>query len=198
MLLMSSCACIMSQGIPPQNLYVGADCGAAAPDYRMLLTFSDNCGIDTIEQMPTPGSWLTERYNTILVRAWDRFENHTDVLISVELVDTIPPSLVDVDSSLIVKVYQTINNLYDTADRLLAYNEMYFDDAFPWDDIQFQWVDSAGVTQTFYGIPDSLRPTNLYCNYTMVTFTPECYVFNKEGRSRWVTFMQPGDTLILQ
>jgi len=195
-LLLAGCSCMIGQ-IPPVSLFVDETCGAAMPDIRPALEWRDNCGIDTVEQTPTPGTWLTERYNTVHVRAFDKFGNYTDALGSVELFDTIPPELVGVDSSMITQVYKSINTLYDAADRLLALNEMWFDNTFPWDDVEFEYVDSLGVTQTLRGIPEELRPTNLYCNYTMITYTPACYAFLKEG-NRWVVFAQPGDTIIVQ
>jgi len=196
--VVTGCTCTMSQ-VPPQSLFVDQTCGAAVPDYRPLLRFTDNCAIDTIEQMPTPGSWLTEKFNTVLIRAWDKFENYTDVLFSLELLDTIGPELVEVDSSLIAQVYENVNSLYNAADRLLALNEMWFDNTFPWDDVEFEYIDSLGVTQTLRGIPEELRPTNLYCNYTMVTATPACYVFlgEGEGRGRYTVFVKPGDTFTI-
>lgn len=192
----TSCSCLIGQ-VPPQSLFVDETCGAALPDYRPLLTFRDNCGIDTIEQMPTPGSWLTEKYNTVHIRAWDNFENYTDILFSVELLDTTPPELVGVDSSLIAQVYENVNSLYNAADRLLAENEMWFDSTFPYDDITFQYVDSLGVTQTLQGIPWELQPTNLYCNYTMVTATPACYAYLGEGFGRVITFVKPGSYFMI-
>jgi len=194
-LLMSGCACVFPQ-VPPQSLFIDETCGAAIPDYRPLLHFSDNCGIDTIEQMPTPGSWLTKRFNTVMVRAHDTYGNYTDVLFSLELLDSTPPVLDSIDNSLIAQVYENVNSLYNAADRLIALNEMYFDNTFPWDDIEFQYIDSLGVTQTLRGIPPELQPTNLYCNYTMVTATPACYTFLGEG-SRYVVFVKPGDTFTI-
>ena len=193
---MTSCTCIMSQ-IPPQTLYVDQTCGAALPDYTTRVTFSDNCGPVTLDQTPSPGSWLTERFNTIRIRATDNFANYTDILLSVELIDTVPPEFVSFDSTLAVNTFNTAMSLYSTADRLLAEHEWYFDSTFPWDNVEFQYVDSLGVTQTFSGIPLELQPTNLYCNSTMVMWTPECYAFTKEG-TRFITFAQPGDTLIIR
>ncbi len=193
--LLSSCACIQGQ-VPQQYLQVDETCGAALPDFRPLLTFRANCGIDTVEQTPIPGSWLTEKYNTVYIRAIDKFENYTDVFGSVELLDTTPPELIGIDSTLITQVYKNVNSLYNAADRLLAFNEMWFDNSFPWDDVEFAYVDSLGVTQTLRGIPEELRPTNLYCNYTMVTTTPACYTFLGEG-SRYTVFVKPGSTFTI-
>lgn len=194
-LTLGGCACLYSQ-VPPQSLFIDETCGAAVPDYRPLLHFSDNCGIDTIEQSPTPGTWLTTRFNTVMIRATDAYGNNTDVLFSLELLDSTPPVLDSIDASLIAQVYQNVSSLYNTADRLLALNEMWFDDTFPWDDIEFQYIDSLGVTQTLRGIPAELQPTNLYCNYTMVTATPACYAFLGEG-ARYTVFVKPGDTFTI-
>jgi hypothetical protein len=194
-IVLSSCSCLIGQ-IPPVSLFVDESCGAAMPDLRPMLRWQDNCGIDTVEQTPTPGSWLTEKYNTVHFRAYDNFRNFTDVLGSVELLDTTPPELVGVDSTLITQVYKNVTSLYNAADRLLALNEMWFDDTFPWDDVEFQYVDSLGVAQTLRGIPEELRPTNLYCNYTMVTTTPACYAFLGEG-ARYTVFVKPGTTFTI-
>lgn len=194
-IVLSSCSCLIGQ-IPPVSLFVDETCGAAMPDIRPMLEWRDNCGIDTVEQTPTPGTWLTERYNTVHIRAIDKFGNYTDALGSVELLDTIPPELIRVDSTLITQVYQNITSLYNTADRLLALNEMWYDNTFPWDDVEFEYIDSLGVVQTLRGIPEELRPTNLYCNYTMVTATPACYAFLGEG-SRYTIFVRPGDTFTI-
>jgi hypothetical protein len=162
-----------------------------------MLHWRDNCAIDTIEQTPTPGSWLTTKYNTVLIRAIDNFANYTDILGSVELIDTIPPELIGVDSTLITKVYETINSLYDAADRVVARQEMYFDNTFPYDILRVSYVDSLGVTNYITGIPDTIRPTNLYPNKIMLTWTSPGHALTHEG-GRWITFQEPGDTLIVQ
>jgi len=178
--IMTSCTCVMSQ-IPPQSLYVNDECGAALPDYRLRMTFTDNCQIDTVEQTPTPGSWLTQRYNTVLIRAIDNFQNHTDVLFSVELIDTIGPALVRWDTTLITDAFEKISTLYNVADRMLAYEEMWFD-------ANFDWAAA--------GIPDSLQPTNEYFNKVMLTWSSPGLAFGLPG-SRIHTFVTPGDTLII-
>jgi hypothetical protein len=178
--IMTSCTCVMSQ-IPSQSLYVDQSCGAALPDYRLRMTFTDNCQIDTVEQTPTPGSWLTQRYNTVLIRAIDNFQNHTDVLFSVELIDTIGPALVRWDTTLITDAFEKISTLYNVADRMLAYEEMWFD-------ANFDWAAA--------GIPDSLQPTNEYFNKVMLTWSSPGLAFGLPG-SRVHTFVTPGDTLII-
>jgi len=179
-LLASSCTCLIGQ-VPPQSLYVGSDCGAAMPDYRLRLTFSDNCGIDTVEQTPTPGTWLTARYNTVLIRAYDNFRNYTDVMIQIELIDTVGPALVGWDSTLISDAFGKITTLYNVADRMLAYQEQWFDENFDW---------------AAAGIPDSIRPTNEYFNKVMMTWTSPGLGFGLPG-NRIHRFVNPGDTLII-
>jgi hypothetical protein len=178
--LMTSCACLTGQ-IPAQSLYVNDECGAALPDYRLRMTFTDNCQIDTVEQTPSPGSWLTQRYNTVLIRAIDNFQNHTDVLFSVELIDTIGPALVRWDTTLITDAFGKISTLYNVADRMLAYEEMWFD-------ANFDWAAA--------GIPDSLQPTNEYFNKVMLTWSSPGLAFGLPG-SRVHTFVTPGDTLVI-
>lgn len=178
--LMTSCACLTGQ-IPNQSLYVDQSCGAALPDFRLRMTFSDNCQIDTVQQSPTPGSWLTQRYNTVLIRAYDNFRNYTDVMIQIELIDTVGPALVGWDSTLISDAFGKITTLYNVADRMLAYKEQYFDETFDW---------------AAAGIPDSIRPTNEYFNKVMLTWTSPGIAFGLPG-SRVHTFVNPGDTLVI-
>lgn len=171
----------MSQTVPHQTLYADSTCGAAMPDYRPLLHWRDNCGIDTVEQTPSHGAWLTERYTTVHIRAYDNFQNFTDVLFTVELIDTTPPELIGIDSTLITSNFDKITSLYNTADRLLAYEEMYFDATFDW---------------AAAGIPDSLVPSNQYFNYVMLTWTAPGLAFGLPGE-RIHTFVQPGDTIVI-
>lgn len=172
--LLTGCSnCLVGQ-VPTTYLYVDETCGAAMPDLRPMLEWRDNCGIDTVEQTPTPGSWLTEQYNTVHFRAFDRFRNFTDVLGSVELLDTIPPELVGVDSTMLVKAYEYIDTLYDTAERMLA-RQVWYEDGLA---------------------PDSLWTDDDFCNDVLLTWTDPCKAFTGEGYRIW-TFANPGDTVIV-
>ena len=193
----SGCKCIMSQSIPPQYLYVDEMCGATLPDYLPMFLFTDNCGIDTVWQSPTRGSWLTVPTTTVLIRAIDNFGNHTDLMFDVTLLDTVPPVITLADSTLLSQVYNDIGNIYDVADKMLARQEWWFDGVFPWDDVQMQYTDSLGVLHTITGIPDELIPSNLYMNRTMVTWTAAGHAFTGNGM-RVFTFAQPGDTLVIK
>ena len=173
-ILLSSCTCIMSQ-VPPLTLQITHDCGVAMPDYRPLLRWTDNCRVDTVEQTPTPGTWLTEKFNTVHFRAYDNFRNHTDALTSLELIDTIPPVLVGVDSTLIASEYDRANNLYDQAERIIA---------------SMDWWQSW---------PDSIPIYEDYANYYLVCYSSPLYAFRDrmpvENPVRAWTFAKPGTTI---
>ena len=170
-LLLSSCTCTIAQ-IPPQHIYVDQTCGAALPDYRTRVTFTDNCGTVTMDQTPSPGSWLTEKFNTVLIRATDSFSNYTDLLISVELIDTVPPQYVSFDSTMIASEFDKVTTLYDQAERIIA---------------------SMDWWQTF---PDSIPITEDYANYYLVCYSSPLYALRdrlpvENGHRVW-TFAKPG------
>lgn len=173
-IVMTSCTCIMSQ-IPPLTLYVDETCGAALPDLTPRVTFTDNCGPVTLDQTPSPGSWLTEKYNTVRIRATDNFNNYTDILVSVELIDTVPPEFVSFDSTLIASEYDKINSLYDQAERMMA---------------NMDWWTTW---------PDSLYSYEDYANYYLVCYSSPLYAFrntlNVENPVRLWTFAKPGSVI---
>ncbi len=173
-ILLSSCTCIIGQ-IPPQYLYVDETCGAAMPDYLTKIRVTDNCEIDTVWQSPTRGTWLTQPANNAMIRAIDRFGNHTDVLFTVNLIDTVPPVIEIVDSTLITDVYGKIDAVYNIADRMLARTDL--------------WNTSQ--------IPDSIPVYEDYWNDVLVCWTDPGHAFTGEGMRVW-TFVQPGDTLIIR
>lgn len=173
-ILLSSCTCLIGQ-IPPQYLYVDETCGAAMPDYLTKIRVTDNCEIDTVWQSPTRGTWLTQPANNAMIRAIDRFGNHTDVLFTVNLIDTVPPVIEIVDSTLITDVYGKIDAVYNIADRMLARTDL--------------WNTSQ--------IPDSIPVYEDYWNDVLVCWTDPGHAFTGEGMRVW-TFVQPGDTLIIR
>ena len=95
-LLLSSCACILSQ-VPPQTIYAGSGCTAPIPDYTTIVIASDNCeGPITITQTPVAGTILSAANPSVTVTliARDAFGNTSKPLnVSVILIDTIPPIL---------------------------------------------------------------------------------------------------------
>ena len=172
-IILSSCTCIMSQ-VPDQYLYVDESCGAALPDYLTKVTASDNCGIDTIWQHPTYGTWLTAPATTVLIRAIDNFGNHTDLMFTVHLLDTVPP-VITADSTMLVNSYGFIDNLYNTAERMLA-RQIWFEES---------------------TAPDSLITAEDFCNSTLLTWSDPCLAFTGEGH-RVHTFITQADTVIIQ
>jgi hypothetical protein len=183
-LLLSSCVCTIGQVPPPQFINVDQTCGAAVPNYIPMFTYSDNCGIDTVEQTPTAGTWLTLKDNpvtTILIRAKDYGNNVTDMMFTLTLIDPIPPTIELLDSTLITDNLTKINNAYNMADRMLAYQELWFDSAFDYDAV---------------GIPDTLQPFQQYFNKILVTWTTPMLAFTGTG-GRWHTFINESDTLLI-
>lgn len=175
-IVLSGCStCVMSQSIPPQFLYTDNTCGAAMPDYLSKFIYSDNCGIDTVWQSPTRGTWLTAPANNVMIRAIDRFGNFTDLLFTVNLVDTVPPQIILADSTLITDVYEKIDAVYNIADRMLARTDL--------------WADTQ--------IPDSIPVYEDYFNDVLVAWTDPGHAFTGEGMRVW-TMAHPGDTLIIR
>ena len=174
-LFFSGCSTCLIGQIPPQFLYVDQTCGAAMPDYLTKIRVTDNCEIDTVWQSPTRGTWLTQPANNAMIRAIDRFGNHTDVLFTVNLIDTVPPVIEIVDSTLITDVYGKIDAVYNIADRMLARTDL--------------WNNTV--------IPDSLQTYEDYWNDVLVCWTDPGHAFTGEGMRIW-TFVQPGDTLIIR
>jgi len=173
-LLLSSCVCTFSQ-VPPQYLQVGEGCGAALPDYLPMFTYTDNCGIDTVWQSPTRGSWLTTPTTTVLIRAIDNFNNHTDLMFTVTLIDTVPPVITLGDSTLITGLYEQIDAIYNIADRILATTDL--------------WADGQRT--------DTIPVWEDYFNNTLISWTDPGHAFTGEGMRVW-TFGEVGDTIIIR
>ena len=148
---LASCSTCMLGQIPPQYLHVDSTCGAALPDYLRSITVTDNCEVASVEQTPSPGSWLTQPTTTVLIRATDNFGNRTDMMFTVTLIDTVGPTITLIDTTLIARVEQQIDALYDKADMMLARHQNWVDfnllaDSIPvnWDhynDIHITWTD---------------------------------------------------------
>ena len=172
-IVLSSCTCVIGQ-IPPQYLYVDETCGAAMPDFLTKIHVTDNCEVDTVWQSPTYGTRLTAPANNAMIRAIDKFGNHTDVLFTVFLLDTVPP-VITVDTTMLVNSYGFINTLYSTAERMLA-RQVWFEES---------------------TAPDSLLTDDDFCNSTLLTWTDPCLAFTGEGH-RVHTFISPADTVIIQ
>ena len=94
-------------------------------------------------------------------------------MFNVTIIDTIPP-VPKIDSTLISDVYNKIDAIYNTADRMLAQTDLW----------------------TTAHTPDSLMTYEDYFNDVLVSYTDPGHAFNGEGMRVW-TFMEPGDTLII-
>ena len=93
--LLSSCACVIGQVPPPQDIYIDENCQAIVPDYTYLFTYTDNCKIDTVFQYPEAGYILTAEENSIWLQiiAVDEFVNVTTVMFPVTVRDSIGPEI---------------------------------------------------------------------------------------------------------
>lgn len=92
---LSGCTCVMSQSVPPQIIYVDANCQGVIPDYTGMFTYTDNCRIDTVFQYPEAGYILTSEENSVNMQiiAVDEFLNASTVIFPVTVVDTISPQI---------------------------------------------------------------------------------------------------------
>ena len=172
--VVTGCTCTMSQTIPPQFLNMTDDCGAAMPNYIPKFLYTDNCGIDTVWQSPTYGTWLTAPTTNAMIRAIDNSGNYTDVLFNITLVDMEGPTILLLDSTLITDNYTKLDAIYNIADRILARTDL--------------WATAH--------IPDSIPVYEDYWNDILVSWTDPGHAFTGEGMRVW-TFVQPGDTLII-
>jgi hypothetical protein len=189
-LMLGAChPCIYSQ-IPPQYIYAGEGCQGVLPDYLPMLRVTDNCEILSITQHPSAGYALSgqEQTVTVMVTATDVFNNVAQVMFTVTLIDTIPP-VIFYDTTLVADNWRMVNSLYNAADRIIARQEAYFDDTFPWETVQ--------VGDSIVGIPEELRPIGEYANKIMITWTSPAFALTGQGGRAW-TWQQAGDTIVIQ
>jgi len=95
-----SCTCLPQ--IPPQYLYADGDCQAELPNYLQAVSVLDNCGNATLTQEPLPGTILdaSNPYIQVKIVATD-ISGNTDIeRFDVLLMDTIPPEIIIIDSTL--------------------------------------------------------------------------------------------------
>lgn len=167
-IVLSSCSTCMIGQIPSQYLYVDSTCGAALPDYLTKINVTDNCQVVSVEQTPSPGSWLTVPTTTVLIRATDNFNNRTDMMFTLTLIDTIPTITVT-DTTLITKAYDVADSLYDIAEKIIA---------------QQLWHGDGAA-------PDSLWTDDDFCNSTLLTWTDPCKGVHGRGLSDTHVYFRP-------
>jgi len=178
--ILSGCTCVLSQ-IPPQYIYADVNCSGVLPNYIPSVTVSDNCGAVTVTQIPAAGYVLnsTNQTTNVIIRAKDVFNNTSEVNFTVTLLDTVPPTIIPI-GDLLTDNWMKINNLYDSADRLVAEQEAYFDANFDWS-----------------AVPDSLRSTNQYNQKMMLTWTSPAHATTGYG-GRVITFVSQNDTFTIK
>lgn len=179
-LLASSCTCLIGQ-VPPQYILVGNDCQAALPDYRSMLTITDNCGIKDTIQTPEAGYILSAVNQSVevTIRATDQFGNWSEVKFMVTAKDDKPPVMIPKDE-LLSAGWEVINSMYDQADRLLAEQEQYFDETFDW--------EAAGI-------PEDKRPIGEYDKKVLNIIVSPAHATTGYGH-RMITFVSNADSYI--
>jgi hypothetical protein len=181
--LLSSCiTCNISLSqIPPQYVYCDNNCNATLPDFRLKVVVRDNCGIESVSQLPAPGTVLSsDSPITVTIRATDRSKNFKQIKFIVSVLDTIAPTI-DSTQLLVDTELDRIDRLYDQAE-LAIYNKMkLLDDTFPYEKFGLMKDD---VDSTFF-------------KQTMITWTPMGHaVVGDQGYGhRYWTWESPGDTI---
>jgi uncharacterized OB-fold protein len=173
-ILLSSCNVCMLAQIPPQKLYVSTGCSAPIIDYKTKVTASDNCEISSFTQVPAPGFMLTptNKVATVTLKATDGSGNFSQVVFTVTLVDTIKPKLT-IDPSLLSGMIEDVKEIYDVADRSMAYWMQYYEKTYPVTNVgRRNFIDSA------------------YYKYNMVMTVSPNYAFTGYGK-RVFNFTNP-------
>lgn len=142
--ILCGCAteCIIAQ-IPPQTIYINADCSATLPDYRAKITVTDNCQIKSIVQLPAPGVKITGK-TLVTITATDVFGNFTEASFNVTPVDTIPPVILynetsaEADNDAILK-------MYERADAVMVEYQTWWNNQFPWDSLEIARNDTMNI-----------------------------------------------------
>jgi len=92
--IFTSCSCVLSQ-LPPQTIYVDANCQGQLPDYTLIVTATDNCGTVALAQTPAPYTILTVNQPVVEVTiiGTDQFGNSSQISFQAMLIDTVAPIL---------------------------------------------------------------------------------------------------------
>lgn len=146
-----SCTCqVAISQVPPQNIFVDANCQAVLPDYTTdeYIVVTDNCGIKSVVQTPAPGYVLSavDQTVTVVIRATDNFENFFEISFPVTAKDSVAP-VITPTGKFLADNWDVIDTMYDRAELLLAEQEAFFDANFDW--------EAAGI-------PEDKRPTGQY------------------------------------
>ena len=78
-----------------QSINVDENCEAILPDYTSMAVSNDNCGGNTIVQMPTPGTTISEvGTESITLTVTDENGNSSNCSFTVQKLDNIPPVVI--------------------------------------------------------------------------------------------------------
>jgi hypothetical protein len=97
----SSSFVVSVDGTPPtitcpatQTLVLGANCSATLPNYTILATTADNCGVQGVTQSPAAGTTVFSAGNmTVTLTVTDVNGNQTECTFTVTKVDNTPPTI---------------------------------------------------------------------------------------------------------
>ncbi len=77
-----------------QTLVLGANCTATLPNYTSLATTADNCGVQSVTQLPIAGTTVSGAGNmTVTLTVTDLNGNDTECTFTVTKVDQTPPTI---------------------------------------------------------------------------------------------------------
>jgi len=188
-ILFSGCSCLLSQ-IPPQYIYAGAGCEAILPDYRTMITATDNCEIVSFVQTPLPGYVLdaANKITNVTVKATDASGNFRQLVFSVALVDTIKPVLT-VDSVLFSMKLEQAKELYNVADKIIA---------FQMDEMDRRIADTTLFPESLYPNLRNVYEDSTYYKKTMLTWTAPGYAFTGKGHRVFTWYDADKDTIVIR
>ncbi|MBB3838370.1 hypothetical protein FHS57_002375 [Runella defluvii] len=75
-----------------QTLALGLNCSALMPDYKNLVTQSDNCGIKSVTQSPVAGTVVSGN-STVTITVTDNSDNTSSCTFTVNVVDNTAPTI---------------------------------------------------------------------------------------------------------
>ncbi|MBB3838374.1 hypothetical protein FHS57_002379 [Runella defluvii] len=75
-----------------QTLALGLNCSALMPDYKNLVTQSDNCGIKSVTQSPVAGT-IVSGNSTVTITVTDNSDNTSSCTFTVNVVDNTAPTI---------------------------------------------------------------------------------------------------------
>ena len=79
--------------IPDQDLELSSGCGIVLEDFTTLMNISDNCGISSIVQSPSPGTLLALGSFSVSVAITDLSGNLSGCNFQVMIIDTVNPTI---------------------------------------------------------------------------------------------------------